>query len=556
MHMISEEKKDLLERSKYLKSLQLSPRSTCDFEVLAVGGFHPLRTFMDRESYMSVVKDMRLPDGTLFPIPIALPVSREFVKDLKEGEEILLRDPRNIPLAVMKVEDVFPFDLEFEAKNVLGTTDPRHPLVAEMHSWGDYYISGELKVIQLPPHYDFPELRKTPDQVRNELKGLGREKVVAFQTRNPIHRIHEELMRRAVEKIDGSLLIHPVVGHSKPGDVDVYVRMRIYKVLYERYMDPSRTVLAFLPLAMRMAGPREALWHGIIRRNYGATHIIIGRDHAGPGRDSKGRPFYGPYEAQELYSQYEDEIGVKMIPFEELVYIPEEDRYAELKEAQSTGAKYIVVSGTEVREKFLSNGQKPPSWYTRPEVSEILADHFKPKHRQGFCLWLTGLPCSGKSTIAEILSTMLMARGRRITLLDGDTVRTHLSKGLGFSKEDRIENILRVGFVASEIVKHDGVVICALVSPYRSARNRVRSMIGEDKFIEVFVHAPLEVCEERDEKGLYRKAREGLIRGFTGIDDPYETPESPEIVIDTTSSTPHECALKVLEYLVEKGMVR
>ncbi len=550
-----EERTYLLEKIKYLKSIQISHRSVCDLELLAVGAFSPLDRFMGREDYLSVVESMRLRDGTLFPIPITLPVDKDIALSLKEGEEIVLRDPKNMPLAVMVVEEVYKWDLEKEAKEVLNTTDPRHPLVAEMHTWGEYYISGELKVLQLPKHYDFPEYRKTPEQVRDELKKLGYEKVVAFQTRNPMHRVHEELTKRARERINGALLIHPAVGMTKPGDVDTFTRMRIYKVLYEKYYDKSNTVLAFIPLAMRMAGPREAIWHGIIRKNYGATHFIVGRDHAGPGRDSKGKPFYGPYEAQELFAEYEDEIGVKMVPFEELVYAPELDSYVEKSHAEKKGLKYISLSGTQVREDYIKNGKKLPEWFTRPEVAEILLETHLPKHKQGFCIWLTGLPCSGKSTIAEILSVMLQARGRKVTLLDGDVVRTHLSKGLGFSKEDRITNILRVGFVASEIVKHNGVVICALVSPYRSARNQVRNMIEEGKFIEVFVDAPVEVCEKRDVKSMYKKAKKGLIKGFTGVDDPYERPESPEIHIDTTLLSPEASARRILEYLIKEGFV-
>nr|2GKS_A Chain A, Bifunctional SAT/APS kinase [Aquifex aeolicus]2GKS_B Chain B, Bifunctional SAT/APS kinase [Aquifex aeolicus] len=545
-----------MEKIKYLKSIQISQRSVLDLELLAVGAFTPLDRFMGEEDYRNVVESMRLKSGTLFPIPITLPMEKEIAKDLKEGEWIVLRDPKNVPLAIMRVEEVYKWNLEYEAKNVLGTTDPRHPLVAEMHTWGEYYISGELKVIQLPKYYDFPEYRKTPKQVREEIKSLGLDKIVAFQTRNPMHRVHEELTKRAMEKVGGGLLLHPVVGLTKPGDVDVYTRMRIYKVLYEKYYDKKKTILAFLPLAMRMAGPREALWHGIIRRNYGATHFIVGRDHASPGKDSKGKPFYDPYEAQELFKKYEDEIGIKMVPFEELVYVPELDQYVEINEAKKRNLKYINISGTEIRENFLKQGRKLPEWFTRPEVAEILAETYVPKHKQGFCVWLTGLPCAGKSTIAEILATMLQARGRKVTLLDGDVVRTHLSRGLGFSKEDRITNILRVGFVASEIVKHNGVVICALVSPYRSARNQVRNMMEEGKFIEVFVDAPVEVCEERDVKGLYKKAKEGLIKGFTGVDDPYEPPVAPEVRVDTTKLTPEESALKILEFLKKEGFIK
>ncbi len=550
-----EERQDLLERVNFMKSLQLSLRSVCDLEMLAVGAFSPLRGFMGREDYRSVLETMRLADGTLFPIPITLPVEEAFARSLSEGEEIVLRDPRNLPLAVMRVEEVYAWDLEEEARMVLGTTDPKHPLVSEMHTWGPLYIAGELRVIQLPRHWDFPEYRKTPAQVREELVRLGMDRAVAFQTRNPMHRVHEELTKRAQERVGGALLLQPVVGVTRAGDVDRFVRMRIYHVLYQRYYDHRTTILSFLPLAMRMAGPREALWHGIIRRNYGATHFIVGRDHAGPGKDSAGRPFYGPYEAQELFARYAEEIGVEMVSFEEMVYLPDEDRYEEKGVAEKQGKRYVQISGTQVREEYLKKGRKLPSWFTRPEVAEILLEAQPPRTRQGFCLWLTGLPSAGKSTIAEIVATMLQARGKTVTLLDGDVVRTHLSKGLGFSKEDRITNVLRVGFVASEVVRHNGVAICALVSPYRSAREGVRNMMPEGRFIEVFVDTPVEVCEARDVKGLYKKARMGLIRNFTGVDDPYEPPVDPEIHIRTTELSPEESARKILEYLVREGFL-
>ncbi len=549
-----EEREDLLSRTSFLKSLQVSLRSLCDLEMLAVGAFSPLTSFMGKADYDRVLEEMRLADGTLFPIPITLPVEEDFARSLEEGEEIVLRDPRNVPLAVMRVEEIYPWDLEREAKAVLRTTDPRHPLVAEMHTWGPYYIAGPLKVLQLPRHYDFPQYRKTPREVREALARMGYERVVAFQTRNPMHRVHEEITKRAQEKVGGALLLQPVVGLTRPGDVDHFVRMRIYHVLYENYYDHTSTVLSFLPLAMRMAGPREALWHGIIRRNYGATHFIVGRDHAGPGKDSQGKPFYGPYEAQELFQKHSDEIGVTMVSFEEMVYLPDEDRYEEKSVAEASGKTWVQISGTQVRES-LRKGEKLPAWFTRPEVAEILLEAHPPKTRQGFCLWFTGLPSAGKSTIAEIVATMLQARGKTITLLDGDVVRTHLSKGLGFSKEDRITNVLRVGFVASEIVRHNGVAICALVSPYESARNQVRNMMPEGRFIEIFVDTPVEECARRDVKGLYQKARMGLIKNFTGVDDPYEPPRNPEIHIRTVEMTPEESARKILDYLVKEGFL-
>jgi len=547
-----EESRDWIARAASLPSVQLSSRSLCDLELLATGAFSPLDRFMGKGDYERVLREMRLSDGTFFPIPITLPVSN--VEAFKEEDEIALRGPKNDIVSVMDVAEIFSWDMEREAQQVCATTDPRHPLVAEMASWGKYYISGPLKVLNLPRYYSFVELRRTPQQVRMALIAFGRANVVAFQTRNPIHRAHEEIMKRAVAQVDGTLLIHPVVGLTKPGDVDFYTRVRCYRELVSRYFDPSKTLLSLVPLAMRMAGPREAAWHAIVRRNYGANYFIVGRDHASPGRDSSGQPFYGPYDAQRLVAEYEEEIGVKMITFEELVYVPDEDRYVEASQMPQ-GTRFLSLSGTDVRNSYLANGRELPSWFTRPEVAKILSEAFVAQHRQGFCVWFTGLPLSGKSTIAEILTVLLMERGRQVTLLDGDVVRTHLSKGLGFSKEDRDTNILRIGFVAAEIVHHNGAVICAAVSPYRAARNQARAMVGEDRFILVYVNTPLEVCEQRDRKGLYARARRGELKGVTGIDDPYEEPEAPDIVLNTVKNSPEDNAHEVLSYLVKGGFL-
>jgi sulfate adenylyltransferase len=407
--------------------------------------------------------------------------------------------------------------------------------------------------LQLPLHHDFKELRLTPAEVREQLAAYGRQNVVAFQTRNPMHRVHEELTKRASDSIDGVLLLHPVVGMTKPGDVDHYTRVRTYKALTQNYYDPDRVLLSLLPLAMRMGGPREAVWHAIIRRNYGANHFIVGRDHAGPGNDSQGEPFYGPYDAQDLVVQYQDELGVTMVPFKMLVYLPDDQRYEEIDKI-SEGQNTASISGTQVREDYLGKGLALPEWFTRPEVAHILRDSFPAKHEMGLCLWFTGLSGSGKSTTAEIVSSLLMEHGRQVTLLDGDVVRTHLSKGLGFSKEDRDINIRRIGYVAGEIVRHGGVVICAAISPYRATRNDIRNMIGET-FTEIFVDTPLEVCEARDTKGLYAKARRGEIKGFTGIDDPYEAPVNPDIRLVNHEMTIEDCVAKIIKYLEEKKYI-
>lgn len=546
------EREALMAEANQHPTFQISDRNLCDLELLATGGFSPLDRFMGQADYQRVLTEMRLADGTLFPIPVTLTINKEDLPT--RGEWITLRDSRNYIIAMMRLEEVFRWDPTREARLVLGSTDHRHPLMSEMARWGDLCISGELRVINIPKYYDFIDLRRTPVQVRDLLARMGNHKVVAFQTRNPMHRVHEALTKRATERVGGSLLIHPVVGLTKPGDVDHYTRVRVYRTLVEHYYEGYPTVLSLLPLAMRMAGPREALWHAIIRRNYGATHFIVGRDHAGPGKDSTGHPFYGPYEAQEMMVQYAGELGVEPVNFSELVYLEDKDDYVAKEEAPAN-AKALFLSGTEVREEYLAKGRTLPAWFTRPEAADILRESYPPRHKQGFCVWFTGLSGAGKSTIANALVPMLLERGRQATVLDGDVVRTHLSKGLGFSREDRDTNILRIGFVAGEISRHNGTVICAAISPYRDTRNEVRKIVGEDRFVEVYVDTPIEVCEERDVKGMYARARRGEIKGFTGIDDPYEEPLNPEIALQTVGRTPEENAHTIVDYLEAQGFL-
>lgn len=535
-----------------LPSIQISPRAVYDLELLAVGAFSPLQSFMGQADYQHVLDTLRLADGTLFPMPITLPVALSDA--LQIGQDIALRDPSNRLLAVLNLEEAYEWDKEAFAFKVFGTNDITHPLIAEMQQWGRYNLAGQLNVLQLPPYYDFVDLRLTPAQTRARLESYGYANVVAFQTRNPLHRAHEELTKRAIEDVNGVLLLHPVVGMTKPGDVDHYVRVRSYKALANHHYDPQRIILSLLPLAMRMGGPREAVWHAIIRRNYGANHFIVGRDHAGPGNNSTGQPFYGPYDAQNLVVQYEDELGIKILPFKLLTYLPDEDRYEEISNI-APDTRTWSISGTQVRDNYLNQGVQLPAWFTRPEVAQILAEAYPPKRQQGVCIWFTGLSGSGKSTTAEILSVLLLAKGRRVTVLDADVVRTHLSKGLGFSKEDRDTNILRIGFVASEIVRHGGVVIIATISPYRAVREVVRQMVGDEQFIEVFVDTPLEVCESRDVKGFYAKARRGEITGFTGVDDPYEPPANPQLRLDTVENSAEMNAQSILAYLIREGFI-
>jgi len=543
------------ETNRYANSLvstQISERIECDLELLATGAFSPLDRFMGEADYRHVLDEMRLTNGYLFPIPITLPVEKESCPKL--GQDVAVRNTKNELLAILTVEEIYEWDLDEAARKIFDTQDLRHPLVAEMHRWGKFKISGRLKVLQLPRHFDFSDLRLTPAQTRARLEKLSRENVVAFQTRNPLHRAHEELTKKAIQDKDAVLLLHPVVGLTKPGDINHYSRVRTYKALAEKYYNQDRLLLSIIPLAMRMAGPREALWHALVRRNYGATHLIVGRDHASPGKDSQGRPFYQPYAAQDLVRKFSGELNVEAIPFRELVYSPQQDCYVEADQAPGD-APTLSISGTEMREQYLDKGRKLPDWFMHREVAAILAQEYPPRHQQGCCIWFTGLSGSGKSTTAEILTNKLLEHGRRVTLLDGDVVRAYLSAGLGFNKEDRDTNVRRIGFMAAEIVHHGGVAVCAAVSPYRAVRNEVRNMVGADRFIEVFVDTPLEVCEQRDTKGIYAKARRGEIKNLTGINDPYESPQKPEIVIETVSSSPEQNACFILAFLKKQGVV-
>ena len=550
------EREERLVRATKLSSIKITMRNLCDLELLATGGFSPLKTFMGKADYERVLREMRLADGTLWPLPVTLTADPKELPTV--GEDLVLRNTNNDVVAIMTLDEVYHWDAETEAALAYGTTDSKHPMVSEMQRWNKVCISGPLKVINLPKYYDFVNLRCTPAQVRERLEEMGHDNVVAFQTRNPLHRIHEELTKRAAERVKGSLLVHPTVGMTKPGDVDHYTRVRTYKALVDNHYDKNSTMLSLLPLAMRMAGPKEALLHAIIRRNHGVNHFIVGRDHAGPGNDSTGKAFYGPYDAQELMTKYEQELGVKMVPFEMLVYLPDEERYVEEKDVPK-GARTLNISGTQVRDDYLAKGKLLPEWFTRKETAEILREMYPPRHQQGFCIWFTGLSGSGKSATTQVLTSLLLERGREIAILDGDVVRTHLSKGLGFSKEDRDTNILRIGFVAGEIVQASGPVICAAISPYRATRAEARKMVGEN-FIEVYMDTPVEVCEERDVKGLYAKARqamaEGHPMGFTGVDDPYEPPINPEITLKGYGSTPEDNAYVILKFLEDQGYLQ
>ena len=537
-------------------SWDLTPRQLCDIELLLNGAFSPLTGFLGKADYDGVVAEMRLADGTLWPMPITLDVTEAFAAKLKNGDAIALRDEEGVLIAMLDVEDIWTPDKAAEAKGVFGSTDETHPGVHFlMNRANPVYVGGRLRGVEPPLHYDFRHLRDSPQELRDRFSKLGWRKIVAFQTRNPMHRAHQELTFRAARDVEANLLIHPVVGMTKPGDVDHFTRVRCYENLLSHYPEQT-TSLSLLPLAMRMAGPREAVWHALIRKNYGCTHFIVGRDHAGPGKDRDGNDFYGPYDAQELMREFEDEIGIQMVPFKMMVYVAERAQYVPVDQT-SDDQTVLNISGTELRRR-LQEGLEIPSWFSYPDVIAELRRTHPARHQQGFCMFFTGLSGAGKSTLANALMVKLMELGgRRVTLLDGDIVRKNLSSELGFSREHRDLNIRRIGYVASEIVKNGGIAICAPIAPYTATRRDVRDAIEEfGGFIEVHVATSLEICEERDRKGLYAKARAGLIKEFTGISDPYEVPENAEMIIDTATLSPEEAAQRMLVKLESLGYIR
>ncbi len=542
-------------RAQHYESWDLSQRQMCDVELLLNGGFSPLEGFLGQSDYEHVCESMRLADGTLWPMPVTLDVTEAFADEVEIGQHLALRDPEGVLLAVMTVSDKWVPDRRREAVAVFGSDDVAHPGVDYLLNRANpVYLGGKLEGIEAPSHYDYKYLRDTPSELRREFEKRGWKRIVAFQTRNPMHRAHVELTTRAAQQAEANLLLQPVVGMTKPGDVDHFSRVRCYEAVLQHYPEQT-TALSLLPLAMRMAGPREALWHALIRKNYGCTHFIVGRDHAGPGKNSQGVDFYGPYDAQELVTLFADEIGIEMVPFQAMVYVQER---AEYRPASEVAEDHTVlnISGTEFRRR-LQQGLEIPEWFSYGGVVSELRKTYPPRDRQGFTVFFTGLSGAGKSTIANALMVKLMELGgRRITLLDGDVVRKHLSSELGFSREHRDLNVLRIGYVASEITKNGGIAICAPIAPYAATRRQVREMIeAAGAFIEVHVATPIDVCEERDRKGLYAKARAGLIKGFTGIDDPYEMPEKPELRIDSSDKSPDEAAQRIILKLESFGYI-
>ena len=538
-----------------LTSWDLTPRQICDLELLMNGGFNPLKGFLTEADYNCVVENMRLADGTLWPMPITLDVTQDFADSVELGQKIALRDQEGVILATIKVTDSWRPNKAREAENVFGANDLAHPAVNYLHNQaGSINLGGPVTGLQQPVHYDFRGRRDTPNELRNYFRKMGWQRVVAFQTRNPLHRAHQELTFRAAKDAQANLLIHPVVGMTKPGDIDHFTRVRCYEAVLNQYPS-STTAMSLLNLAMRMAGPREAVWHGLIRANHGCTHFIVGRDHAGPGKNSNGEDFYGPYDAQELFSTVESEIGVEMVDFKHMVYVQERAQYEPVDKVED-GLTVLNISGTELRRR-LAEGLDIPEWFSFPQVVTELRKSRPPRDKQGFTVFFTGLSGSGKSTIANALMVKLMEMGGRpVTLLDGDIVRKNLSSELGFSKAHRDLNIRRIGYVASEITKNGGIAICAPIAPYATTRHAVREDIEAfGAFIEVHVATSIDECERRDRKGLYKLARAGKIKEFTGISDPYDVPKEPELRLETEHVEVDNCAHQVLLKLESMGLI-
>ena len=539
-----------------LVSWDLTHRQLCDLEMLMNGGFYPLTGFLGEDDYNSVVETMRLTDGHLWPMPITLDVSQDFADKVSAGQKIALRDLEGVILATIEISDIYTPDKAKEAEMVFGADDSAHPAVNYLHNIaGPVYIGGKVQGIEAPTHYDFRARRDSPNELRSYFRKLGWRRVVAFQTRNPLHRAHQELTFRAAKEAQANLLIHPIVGMTKPGDIDHFTRVRCYEAVLDQY--PSATThMSLLNLAMRMAGPREAVWHGLIRKNHGCTHFIVGRDHAGPGKNSAGEDFYGPYDAQELFREHQEEMGIEMVDFKHMVYVQERAQYEPADEVED-GVTVLNISGTELRRR-LQEGLEIPEWFSFPSVVAELRKSKPPRSDQGFTVFFTGFSGSGKSTIANALMVKLMEMGGRpVTLLDGDIVRKNLSSELGFSKEHRDLNIRRIGYVASEITKNRGIAICAPIAPYATTRSAVRQDIEQyGAFIEVHVATSIEECERRDRKGLYKLAREGKIKEFTGISDPYDVPEHPELRLETENVSVDNCAHQVLLTLESLGLIK
>jgi len=495
----------------------IDERELCDLECLTTGAFAPLTSYMTRAQYESCLDTLRIPTENglaVFPIPIVCTV----VQPVDPGATLTLKTITGTTVATLQVAECWQPDQVREWNSVFGSDDPNHPYIQYMKTKGGYYVSGTLAVEpSYQFHSSFMKERRTPA----ELRALG--PWIGFQTRNPLHRSHIELIQRSAKVAGVKVLLHPVEGVTQECDIPFPVRMKCYRKVLPFVESAEGVTLSILPLSMRMAGPREAVWHAVIRRNYGCSHFIVGRDHAGPSyRKKDGTSFYGPLEAQQLAKSLEADIGITIVTSEEVGYCGDVQSYKTVSE--SKGHSVAEISGTQFR-SMLEKGATIPAWYSYLDVVAPLQQFYqKPR---GLCMYFMGLSGAGKSTLANALKGALQDEypHKEVTILDADEIRTHLSKGLGFSREDRSTNVRRIGYVASEIVRHGGIVLVANIAPYEEDRAVNRALVSQyGTYLEVFVDTTLETCESRDVKGLYKAARAGKITQFTGISDPFEVP--------------------------------
>ncbi len=537
-------------------TLDLNNRQLCDLELLLNRGLFPLGGFMDQETYESVVESMRLPDGTIWPITVCLDLDEKIAGNLTPGTRVALNDGEGFLLALLTVTSVWQPDKRKEALGIYGTDDPKmHPEVENLYSQrGSWYVGGTLEGVSLPIHYDFQELRLSPSETVRRFTMNGWRRVLGFHTDEYLHCAHREMVVTAAREAGAAIFLHPVADLSHPGNLDHYTQVRCYQAFTGKFPHNMIT-LGLTPYATRKAGPKEALFQAIIRKNYGCSHFMVSEDHADPYLGSNnGKRFYPLGAAQELVAEYADDTGIDMVPQRQMGYLEDKKQYVILDKMGNGDA--ATISSQELHRR-LTHDIDIPIWFSYPEIVDELRCAFPPRSKQGFTIFMTGFSGSGKSTIAKVLLVKFMEMcDRPVTLLDGDIVRKNLSSELTFSKEHRNLNITRIGFVASEITKNGGIALCAPIAPYEESRTANRELISQyGGYIEVFVATPLEVCEQRDRKGLYAKARSGKVKGVTGITDPYHPPSKPELTIDTSEITPMEAVQEILLYLEEQGYI-
>jgi len=512
-----------------LPSLDLDWRQQCELEMLMSGAYSPLAGFMTRAQCVQVATEMKLDDGTFWPLPVTLGSRQKIAAELKPGDRVALRDGEGFMLAVLTVSDAW----------------------RDGDSW---HLGGRVEGASLPPHPDFASLRATPAELRALLARRGWRRVIAWQAHHPMHRAQFEFCLKSAIENEANLLLHPQVGGDITDAPGYFGLVRSFLAIRERF-PAATTQLSLLPAPPREASACALLLRAIVARNYGCSLLIAGGEHQADGNCRRGEDLAPPH-ADLPVAELVGKIGVQLIAYPRMVYV--EDRAEHLPESNApANARLLTLSGEEFQRRMRA-GLKIPDWYSFPEVLSELHRQSPPRERQGFTVFFTGLSGSGKSTLARALTARLMEMGgRSVTLLDGDIVRRHLSSELGFSKAHRDINVRRIGFVAAEITKNRGIAICAPIAPYRLTRRDVRAMIeAVGGFVEIHVATPIETCESRDRKGLYAKARAGLIPEFTGVSDPYEVPENPELAIDTTHLGIDEAVQQVLLKLEHEGYLR